>query len=228
MKKGGTLVTHGTAKRGTLSQKAKFTLGQGNLREAVKLPENEDVHEWIASNIVDFFNEVSLLYGLCADDAKKYSKPGEGFPPGYSYLIPSNSRTPIKCSSPEYVDYVMTWIEDQINNEAIFPVQATQSFPEDFVSTYAANIFKRLFRVFAIIYVRGGRPRAPLSPALTRTRAQQAHFPAIERVDAVGHLNTCFKHFVFFCLEFDLLEDKETQALEGPFLRLKEEYERGR
>lgn len=41
-KKAGTLVTHATAKRGTLSQKAKFTLGQGNLRAAVTLPENEE------------------------------------------------------------------------------------------------------------------------------------------------------------------------------------------
>ena len=111
-------MTHGTAKRGTLSQKAKFTLGQGNLREAVKLPDNEDLNEWLASNIVDFFNEVSLLYGLCADDAQKYTKPGEGFPPGFQYLWADGVkvRSPIKCSSPEYVDFVMTWIEDQINN----------------------------------------------------------------------------------------------------------------
>lgn len=118
MKKGGTLVTHGTSKRGTLSQKAKFTLGQGNLREAVKLPENEDLNEWLAANIVDFFNEVSLLYGLCADDASKYTKPGEGFPPGFQYLWMDGVRItkPLQVSGPEYVDYVMTWIEDQINN----------------------------------------------------------------------------------------------------------------
>ena len=49
------------------------------------LPENEDLNEWLAANIVDFFNEVSLLYGLCSDDAQKFSKPGEGFPPGFEY-----------------------------------------------------------------------------------------------------------------------------------------------
>ena len=47
----------------------------------------------------------------------------------------------------------MTWVEDQINNEEIFPVQESAAFPEDFQEVYVRNIFKRLFRVFAIIYV---------------------------------------------------------------------------
>lgn len=52
------------------------------------------------------------------------------------------------------------------------------------------------------------------------------HFQAIEKVDAAGHLNTCFKHFVFFCLEFNLIDDKEVKALQGPVDRLKEEYKK--
>lgn len=149
---------------------------------------------------------MSLLYGLCADDARRFTTPGDGFPPGFQYLWADGTkvRTPIKCSSPEYVDYVMSWIEDQINNEEIFPVQSSAPFPDEFQEVYVANIFKRLFRVFAIIY--------------------QCHFPAIEKVDAVGHLNTCFKHFVFFMLEFDLLDEKEAKALEGPVQRLTEEF----
>jgi hypothetical protein len=27
--------------------------------------------------------------------------------------------TPQKCSAPQYVDYVMTWVEDQINKEEV-------------------------------------------------------------------------------------------------------------
>ena len=30
-------------------------------------------------------------------------------------------RAPQKCSAPQYVDHVMTWVEDQINKEDIFP-----------------------------------------------------------------------------------------------------------
>jgi MOB kinase activator 1 len=68
-----------------LSAYTKRTLGSGNLRTSVVLPENEDLSEWLAANIVDFFNEVSLMYGLCAVDAEKFKLPGEGFPPGFEY-----------------------------------------------------------------------------------------------------------------------------------------------
>lgn len=30
-------------------------------------------------------------------------------------------KTPIRCSAPQYIDYVMTWVEEHINNEAVFP-----------------------------------------------------------------------------------------------------------
>lgn len=42
---------------------------------------------------------------------------------GTKYAIDSTrpGRTPQKCSAPQYVDHVMTWVEDQINKEDIFP-----------------------------------------------------------------------------------------------------------
>jgi MOB kinase activator 1 len=51
--------------------KAKATLGSGNLRQAVVLPNGEDRNEWLAVNTVDFFNQINLLYGsiteFCTD-----------------------------------------------------------------------------------------------------------------------------------------------------------------
>lgn len=41
---------------------------------------------WVFAAAVDFFNEVSLLYGIVADGAAQYERPGEGFPPGFEYL----------------------------------------------------------------------------------------------------------------------------------------------
>lgn len=42
---------------------------------------------------VDFFNEVSLLYGIVADGAAQYDRPGEGFPPGFEYLwVPEGAK----------------------------------------------------------------------------------------------------------------------------------------
>ena len=103
------------------------------------------------------------------------------------------------------VDYVMTWVEDQIDNEEIFPVQESQPFPDDF-EEYIRDIFKKMFRIFAIIF--------------------HNHFEHIEGKGAAAHLNTCFKHFYFFTLEFNLIRDeKELDALEGPVNRMKEQWE---
>ena len=54
-------------KRYELHKYAQATLGAGNLRDAVTLPEGEDVSEWLAVNTVDFFNEINLLYGIIAE-----------------------------------------------------------------------------------------------------------------------------------------------------------------
>ena len=54
-------------KRYELHKYAQATLGTGNLHEAVTLPEGEDLHEWLAVNTVDFFNEINLLYGVVAE-----------------------------------------------------------------------------------------------------------------------------------------------------------------
>ncbi len=43
---------------------AKRTLGEAGTRieEAVKLPQGEDLNEWLAMHTVDFYNEITLLY----------------------------------------------------------------------------------------------------------------------------------------------------------------------
>jgi MOB kinase activator 1 len=48
------------SKQHELMQHAAATLGSGNLRLAVMLPEGEDINEWVAVNTVDFFNQVAF------------------------------------------------------------------------------------------------------------------------------------------------------------------------
>merc|ERR1712137_1080584 len=50
-------------RRYDLHKQAKATLGSGNLKAAVQLPDSEDQNEWLAVNTVDFFNQINLLYG---------------------------------------------------------------------------------------------------------------------------------------------------------------------
>ena len=58
-------------------------------------------------------------------------------------------------------------------------------------------IFKRLFRVYAYI--------------------NYTHFPHIVMLGYHYHLNTCFKHFIFFIEKFNLVEAKELAPLADLF-----------
>ena len=159
---------------------------------------------------------------------------GDGFPQGFEYRWADGDKVkaPIRCSGPKYVDYVLSWVEDLLNNEATFPVSVGDvcftffyfepnylkgksvsmcyncrtltprlvffsrpavGFPRNF-DTIVKQIYTRLFRIFAIVY--------------------SNHLPVLEELGAVAHLNTSFKHFVFFCWEFDLIKKNEEEPLQ--------------
>ena len=39
----------------------------------------------------------------------------------YHWADGTSVKKPIKCSAPKYIDYLMTWVQDQLDNESIFP-----------------------------------------------------------------------------------------------------------
>lgn len=43
--------------------------------------------------------------------------------PKYSYHWADGQtvKKPIKCSAPKYIDYLMTWVQDQLDDETLFP-----------------------------------------------------------------------------------------------------------
>eukprot|EP00808_Paulinella_micropora_P017353 g48135.t1 len=184
----------GHGKRHKLSEYAKATLGSGNMRSAVVLPKGEDLNEWLAVNTVDFFNEISLLYGTITEFCSPTSCPVMSAGPQYEYHWADGVKVkkPIKVSAPEYVDLLMSWVETQLNDEHIFPLQLGTPFPKN-LQAIVRVIFKRLFRVYAHIY--------------------HSHFQKIVGLGAEAHLNTCFKHFIYFVHEFKLIDPKELQPL---------------
>lgn len=71
-----------------LRQYAEATLGGGSLRKIVRLPDGEDENEWFAVNMVDFYNQINLLYGAITEFCSPQSCPEmkatdeyEGTPP---------------------------------------------------------------------------------------------------------------------------------------------------
>lgn len=185
---------HPTNQSLKLSQYAKETLGSGNMKEAVKLPVGEDINDWLAVNTVDFYNEISLLYGTlteaCTPETCAVMKAGEKYE--YLWADGVKYKKPVKVSAPEYVDLLMTWAESQLNDESIFPSKLGTPFPKNFKQIVSV-IFKRLFRVYAHIYY--------------------SHFNKMVSFGAEAHLNTCFKHFIYFVHEFELIDSKELEPM---------------
>lgn len=188
---------HKNQEQKLLSQYAKATLGSGNMKNAVVLPAGEDLNEWLAVNTVEFFNEISLLYGTVAEFCEEKNPSCKTMSAGsqYQYLWADGVviKKPIQVSAPQYVDLLMNWVETQLNDEQIFPLQATTAFPKNF-QPVIKTIFKRLFRVYAHIY--------------------HSHFPKVVGLGAEAHLNTCFKHFIYFVDEWNLIDEKELKPME--------------
>ncbi len=54
-------------------------------------------------------------------------------------------------TAPQYVEYLMTWVQSCLDNDKLFPARVDVPFPKHFESV-VKQIFKRLFRVYAHIY----------------------------------------------------------------------------
>ncbi len=78
---------------------------------------------------MDFFNEISLLYGTITEFCTPSTCPVMSAGPQYEYLWADGVKVkkPIKVSAPEYVDLLMSWVETQLNDEHIFPLQLGNS-----------------------------------------------------------------------------------------------------
>ncbi|KAI7838034.1 hypothetical protein COHA_008215 [Chlorella ohadii] len=214
------------AKGLTLKQHIEHTLGTGAVEDAVRLPPGEDMNEWLAVNTVVFYNAVNVLYQvldetLCTSQRCPVMSAG----PQYEYLWADGVKasiffrlgaaccfvnvactwqfqylwadgvkvkTPVKLSAPDYINCLFDWVEDQLDNPAVFPQRYGGSFPPNFAAT-VRNILKRLFRVYGHIY--------------------HSHFRQIERLELEPHLNTCFRHFMLFTLEFNLIDERELAPL---------------
>jgi len=178
-----------------LKKFAEATLGSGNLKKAVQLPEGEDINEWLAVNTVDFFNQINMLYGTITEFCTQQECPimSAGAKYEYHWADGTTIKKAIKVSAPEYVDYLMTWVQNQLDDESIFPSKIGVQFPKNFKDV-VKTIFKRLFRIYAHIY--------------------HSHFPKVTNLGEEAHLNTSFKHFIFFVQEFNLIEKKELAPMD--------------
>ncbi|KAG8907229.1 Mitotic exit network component [Tulasnella sp. 403] len=100
------------SKQYALRKYAEATLGSGNLRAAVVLPEGEDLNEWLAVHTVDFFNHLNMLYGTVTEFCGQQEYLWED---GVTY------KRPTKLPAPVYIDNLMNWVQGLLDDENVFP-----------------------------------------------------------------------------------------------------------
>ncbi|VDP22547.1 unnamed protein product [Soboliphyme baturini] len=183
--------------RYSLHKQAQASLHSGlDLRQAVKLPPGEELNDWIAVHVVDFFNRINLIYGTVCEFCTELSCPTMSGGTKYEYLWKDGNqyKKPTKLPAPVYICLLMDWIEYKVNDQNCFPIDPSTRvpFPSNFRSL-CRKILTRLFRVFVHVYIH--------------------HFERLVWIGSEPHVNTCYKHFYYFVTEFDLVSVKELEPL---------------
>ncbi|KAJ2850379.1 Mitotic exit network component [Coemansia brasiliensis] len=178
-----------------LRQYAESTLGKASLHEAVVLPEGESLDEWIACHVVDFYNHINMLFMSvshhCTDESCPKMCAGESY--NYFWRDGTTYREPTSMPANKYVKLLVKWIDAQLDDTNLFPVELGQPFPPNFKNDIAAQILKRMLRVYAHLYWH--------------------HYPQVCQVGLGTMLNTSFTHFVLFVTKYKLVSDTELQAV---------------
>eukprot|EP00924_Labyrinthula_sp_SR-Ha-C_P008572 maker-scaffold_37-snap-gene-0.31-mRNA-1 protein AED:0.00 eAED:0.00 QI:34/1/1/1/0/0/2/131/266 len=161
--------------------------------------------EWLAENTVDFFNEVEVMLEMLSyanssweDACESGLLENNGYPPNRKYLWKMHPRNPPEeLPVRDYIEVVLEWIKQRVMDEDIFPMDEDTEFPGNF-RKIVEKIMQRLFRVFAIVYSN------PLLSGIKEGKRENQQ---------IVHLKRVFKHFMYFCWEWELISNKETDCI---------------
>ncbi|XP_055271176.1 MOB kinase activator 2 isoform X3 [Moschus berezovskii] len=171
---------------------AKSRITDFGFKELVVLPREIDLNEWLASNTTTFFHHVNLQYStiseFCTGEACQTMAVCNT-----QYYWHDERGKKVKCTAPQYVDFVMSSVQKLVTDEDVFPTKYGREFPSSF-EALVKKICKYLFHVLAHIY--------------------SAHFKETLALELHGHLNTLYVHFILFAREFNLLDPKETAVMD--------------
>lgn len=167
--------------------------------KAVEILEGIFKEEWLKFNIVEFYNDISLIWGTISRDLP-VQEVGHGFPEGFEYRykiasVKNKNRQPkvVKCSASQYINFVMDFINNKIDS---FPSDESKKSIEmnEFFLKDTMEIAKKLFRVYAIILSK--------------------HHIQLEYLDLNQVVNTSFKHFLYFIWRFSLVPEREFMPIQ--------------
>uniref|UniRef100_A0A8D1DSF3 MOB kinase activator 2 n=1 Tax=Sus scrofa TaxID=9823 RepID=A0A8D1DSF3_PIG len=161
-------------------------------KELVVLPREIDLNEWLASNTTTFFHHVNLQYSTISEFCTGEACQTMAVCNTQYYWYDERGKK-VKCTAPQYVDFVMSSVQKLVTDEDVFPTKYGREFPSSFESL-VKKICKYLFHVLAHIY--------------------SSHFKETLALELHGHLNTLYVHFILFAREFNLLDPKETAVMD--------------
>uniref|UniRef100_A0A8B9BLE9 MOB kinase activator 2 n=1 Tax=Anser brachyrhynchus TaxID=132585 RepID=A0A8B9BLE9_9AVES len=161
-------------------------------KELVMLPREIDLNEWLASNTTTFFHHINLQYSTISEFCTGESCQTMAVCNTQYYWYDERGKK-IKCTAPQYVDFVMSSVQKLVTDEDVFPTKYGKEFPNSFESL-VKKICKYLFHVLAHIY--------------------SSHFKETLALELHGHLNTLYTHFILFIREFNLVDPKETTIMD--------------
>ncbi|KAF6200069.1 hypothetical protein GE061_006369 [Apolygus lucorum] len=94
-----------------------------DLKVLVDLPAGLDYNEWLASHTIAFFDHINLIYGTISEFCTMSGCPDMTGPQLRTYLWFDEKGKKTKVAAPQYIDYVMTFTQKTITDEAIFPTK---------------------------------------------------------------------------------------------------------
>lgn len=166
------------------------------------LPPGLDQSEWLASNTVAFFKHINLFSSALSEFCTPSTCPTACGPGNTVYTWTDEQGRKLKCSAPLYFDYAMSYIQDLLTDEDVFPTKAGSAFPNGFIFL-VQKVFLLLFRTLAHIY--------------------WSHYRETLALGLQAHLNTLFSHLSMFSLQHGLLEPEDTQPMEDLITALGQE-----
>jgi len=201
MKRGSIRFQKGMTIKANLS--ATLQGGQVDVRQSVKLPPEEDLNEWLAINTFLFYEIATNVSESCESFCTEESCPAMTAGPSVSYAWADGKKVkkPIELPAPKYCEALFEWVFEQLSDTSLFPQDDETKFPKNFKKV-VSTIHKRLFRVYAHIF--------------------HSHFSQVQEAGGEAHLNSSFKHLMYFILEFNLVEEDELLPLKNLITLLKE------
>lgn len=167
-------------------------LNKFNITKAVKLPLGEERNDWIANNLFDFYKQIAMLYRTIVDVCTTQTCPKMIAGERFEYLWSIDGKEPKNISATNYIQHTLDWVEEQLDDEELFPTSSDKDFPSTFLETCEA-ISRRLLRIFAHICIH--------------------HLNDARQLKEEAHMNTSLKHFIHFVQEYNLIIDSELDPL---------------